>query len=451
MFVPFLPPGTPGYAEACASFQLAAAVEPAGAFTARTVADVVRAVGVAREHGMPLRVHTTGHAMGRTAPVAGPQLLVRPLIDEPVRVDPIARTAVVPAGKRWADVLPEANRHGLTAVHGSSATVGVVGYLLGGGISFYGRLHGVAANTVRAITLVRADGTVVTVSPDADPELFWALRGGGGGFGVVVAVEIDLVPMHRVITGMAVWDAADAARIAPAWQSWAEHAPEAITTSLRLLNVPPMEHIPALLRGRRILAIDGAAAAPTEADLPDAQRTVAGLLDPLTALAEPILNTWGPAEPGLLPLTHMDPADPLPFASDTGLTGTFTAEDWPGLLAAAGSAQLLAVELRQLGGAFARPGARDGAFGHTGAPLLYWSCGLPGEDTIKDLQRVRDAIGPRFTGYTAPTFVDHVAQQQRTFGADTVARVAAVRSRVDPDGLFAADVQAIRDITETPS
>src|SRR4051794_34895158 len=125
---PFAAPGTEAYAQASAAFQLAVTVDPVGAFTARSVDDVVRAVTTARREGRPLRVNTTGHAMGRTAPLSE-SLLVRTMIEAPVHIDPQARTARVPAGKTWGDVVPEAVKHGLTALHGSSATVGVVGYL----------------------------------------------------------------------------------------------------------------------------------------------------------------------------------------------------------------------------------------------------------------------------------------------------------------------------------
>jgi FAD/FMN-containing dehydrogenase len=115
--------------------------------------------------------------------------------------------------------------HGLSALHGSSSIVGVIGYLLGGGLSFYGRRYGLAANSLRSLTVVLADGEVVEANATNLPDLFWALHGGGGGFGVVVQAEIDLVPMHSIVTGMAAWDVAEAVRLAPVWQVWTRTAP----------------------------------------------------------------------------------------------------------------------------------------------------------------------------------------------------------------------------------
>jgi len=439
---PFNPPGTADYAEAGASFQLAVTVDPAGAFTARTVDDVVRAVTAARRSGRRLLLNTTGHALGRTGPLTD-ALLLRPRLDEPVRVDPDAGTARVPAGKVWGDVVPEVTRHGLTAVHGSSATVGVIGYLLGGGISFYGRRYGLAANSIRSLTVVLADGEVVEASATRHPDLFWALRGGGGGFGVVVAAEIDLIPMRHVVAGMAVWDAADAARLAPVWQAWARTAPPQITTSFRMLSLPPLPVLPPYLAGKRVLALDGAAVAPTGPDLPAARQIVDEMLAPLTALARPVANTWAEAAPETLPLVHLDPAGPVPVRSDSALLHEIGDADWPSVLAAGPT--LTALELRQLGGAFAAGAAGGGALDRFAAPLHYYGVGLAGEETERDLKAVRAALEPSLTGLTAPNFVSHADQPQRSYDDQTRARVERVRRAVDPAGLFAGDVAPTRD------
>ncbi|MGN9907794.1 FAD-binding oxidoreductase [Phytohabitans sp. LJ34] len=439
---PFSPPGTSEYAQAGASFQLAAPVDPAGAFTARSIDDVVHAVATARRLGRQLRLTTTGHAMGRTGPLTD-ALLLRPLLDAPVRVDPDARRARVPAGKTWGDVVPEVTRHGLTALHGSSATVGVIGYLLGGGLSFYGRRFGLAANSVRSLTVVLADGEVVEANATHRPDLFWALRGGGGGFGVVVEAEIDLMPMHRIVTGMAVWNASDAARLAPVWQAWARTAPPEITTSLRMLSLPPLPFLPPYLAGKRVLALDGAMIAPTEPDLPAAQRIADEMLSALSELASPVANTWAEAAPEALPLVHMDPQQPVPFHSDSALLHEIGAADWARILDA--GPNLIALELRQLGGAFAAAPANVGALGRFTAPLHYYGVGLAGEETMSDLKAVRSTLRQYLTGFTAPNFVDDFERPQRTYDDQTRARVERVRRAVDPTGQFAGDVAPTRD------
>jgi len=441
---PFSPPGTPDYAEATAAFQLAATADPIGAFTARSVDDVIRAVATARRANLPLRLNTTGHSMGRTGPLTD-SLLLRPVIDGRVRVDPATRTARVPAGKTWGEVLPEAVPHGLTAVHGSSSTVGVIGYLLGGGLSFYGRRYGLAANSVRSLTVVTADGDVVEAGPTHRPDLFWALRGGGGGFGVVVEAHIDLVPMHSVVTGVAVWHAAEAARLAPIWQAWARTAPPEITTSLRVLTLPPLPSIPPFLAGRRVLALDGAVAAATQADVPAAQRILNDMLSPLIALAEPALNTWAPASPQALPLTHMDPPRPVPFRSGSALVHELDEAGWTKVLDAGPS--LIALELRQLGGAFSDPATDGGALDRFAAPLLYYAVGVAGDDTDRDLTAVHSAFEPYLTGRTAPNYINSSREPQRTYDDEVRTRVKQIRDGVDPTGLFAGDVAPTRDCT----
>jgi hypothetical protein len=144
----------------------------------------------------------------------------------------------------------------------------------------------------------------------------------------------------------------------------------------------------------------------------------------------------------------MDPAEPIPFRSDTALLDELTGDDWAALCTAAGvggRTSLLSVELRQLGGAFGDAPPDAGAFGALTGPLLYWGCGFPGEETAADLSRVRAALRPRMTGRTAPTFVDHVHQEQRTYDEATRRKVEAIRAETDPDGLFAGDVTVIRD------
>lgn len=259
--------------------------------------------------------------------------------------------------------------------------------------------------------------------------------------------EIDLVPVHAVVTGTAVWDAADAARLAPLWQEWARTAPPQITTSLRMLSLPPLPSLPPALAGRRVLALDGAATATTAADLPAARRIVEDMLAPLSAVAQPRLNTWAPAPPQALPAVHMDPPGPVAFSSDTALVGELDEAGWAALLGAAPS--LLALELRQLGGALGTPVPGGGALDHFSAPLQYYAVGLADPDTAAatatDLRAARSALRPYLTGLTAPNFVDSSQQPQRSYDAATRARVERIRLEVDRDGLFARDVSPVRD------
>ena len=146
------------------------------------------------------------------------------LHDGDIEVDPVNRTARIKAGARWGDVVDAVAPHGLAVMHGSSPSVGVIGYLLGGGLSFYGRRHGLAVNHVRAFEVVTPDGLLRRVDAEHNRELFYALRGGGGGYAIVTAVEIGLLPYAEVTGGALFFAAEDARRVLRAWLGWTAHA-----------------------------------------------------------------------------------------------------------------------------------------------------------------------------------------------------------------------------------
>jgi hypothetical protein len=204
-------------------------------------------------------------------------------------------------------------------------------------------------------------------------------------------------------------------------------------------------NIPPSLAGTRVLALDGAVAVLTEADLPAAERTLDDMLSPLAALAEPVSNTWTPTSPLALPLTHMDPPQPVPFRSGSALIHELDDAGWAKVLGAAPG--LLALELRQLGGTFANPGTDGGALDRFTAPLLYYAVGMAGNDTDRDLTAIRSAFDPYQTGRTAPNFINHSEDPQRSYDDGVRTRVERVRRGVDPTGMFAGDVAPIHDRT----
>lgn len=440
-------PGDASYADATQVFNLYAPPHPAAAVTARSVGQVRAAIGYAAEEGLAVRVHATGHGAAAGRPLDR-ALLIRTRLPGGVEVDPATRVARVPAGTRWGEVVAATAPHGLAAPHGSSATVGVVGYLLGGGMSFYGRQVGVAANSVSAIELVTADGVLRRVDSTADPELYWALRGGGGGFGVVTAVELDLFPATRVVTGAAFWPAAQAGRLASSWQRWAEAAPDEVTTSLRLMNLPPVPGVPPVLAAGPVLCVDGAVLGLAGDDLTAAARYAEGLLGPLRAVGTPLLDTWRAAPAAEVLSTHMDPPEPVPFVGDHQLLGELGEEGVAEFVRVTGpgsGSPLVIAGLRQLGGAYTRSAPGGGVLDHFTARYSYSGSGVPVDPAaeaavLAHCAVVRTALAPWDTGWTAPTFVEHFAQPQRHLDGDQVSAVDRVRARVDPDGRFRDDV-----------
>lgn len=238
----FAGPDTDAYRAAVAVYNLASPASPHSALTAHDVDSVRRGVlaaTAAKTHLVPI---TTGHAAGMLTKDTEVRL-IRTALHEPIEVEPDAGTVTFPAGALWSDVAAAAERHGLVVPHGSSGTVGVVGYLLGGGTSFYGRLLGTAANHLVSLRIVTADGQERTVSTEHNPDLFWALRG-GGGFGVVTGGTIRAFPAPQIFTGMTVWGLAEMERVLNRWREWSQHAPHEISTSLRVLHLPPTPGLP---------------------------------------------------------------------------------------------------------------------------------------------------------------------------------------------------------------
>jgi FAD/FMN-containing dehydrogenase len=394
------------------TFNLAAPVSPAEAVVAHTVSDVRAAITRAKAKGLKVRTFTTGHAAATFGPMDD-ALLIQTQLRGGVEVR--GRTARIPAGTLWGEVVAATSPNGLVSVHGTSATVGVVGYLLRGGVSFYGRRFGLASNTVRSIELVTADGEHRT----ADPELLWAMRGGGGGFGVVTAVEVELFPVSRVITGASFWPLSNAAEIVKRWREWAVDAPETAATSLRLL------------KGQGV-CLDGVII-----DDPAVHKDLFG------SLPDPVRDTWHEAGPQDVLATHMDPPNPVRAFGDHMLLCDVDAETF--VQVAGPDSPLLSAELRQLGGALACPDPRGGVLNHVPEPFMYQCVGSAADPEIIAAGRTRAAmiraeLTPWDTGRTIPSFVASYKQPQRHLDSGQAAAVDRIRRRADPDGLFRGDV-----------
>jgi hypothetical protein len=456
-------PGSRAYRRAVAAFDTTSRLRPALAGTATSVEEVVDALATARREGLAVRMHSTGHGAGAQAAMDDAMLL-RVRIGGPVTIDRSRGLVRIPAGSAWGAVVPELAPHGLAVAHGSSAHVGVVGYLTRGGLSAYGRSTGVAANTLESVEIVLADGRVVVADAENESELFWAVRGGGGGFGVVTAVTVRAFEPGEVVTGAAFWRLDDAPAVADAWDAWTRNAPANITTSLRVMSMLPVPGVPLRLAGRRFLVLSGTAvdSGPATGTGVRAIDVAAELIGRVRAVAEPVLDTWQPAGVEEVPHTHMDPPVGAPHVGDhmllddlatfgdaedptAGTAGLSPVSTWLDA-ALTGPGRTLAVqELRQLGGALAQAPAHGGAVASLAGRFGYFAVGarLPwrGDEANRaSLDELRAALSPWDTGRTAPTFAGDRSRPQRSFGASSAARAAAVRTTVDPDGLFAGDV-----------
>jgi hypothetical protein len=428
-------PGDPAYDLARSPWNLQVSDHPAAvAYPAfpDEVAEVLRAAAAA---DLSVAPQGTGHGAPPLQGHLTEAVLLRTAAMTELSVDPERRTARVGAGVLWGDLADAAGRAGLAARHPSSPDVGVVGFSLGGGIGWYARALGLQCNAVTAVELVLADGTLVRATADRDPDLFWALRGGAAPLGVVTALEFELFPLETVVAGHLGWDATAVERVLPAWVDWCADAPEAATTSFRVLEMPDADSIPVPLRGRRMAIVDGAVLGDDAA--------AAEVLAPLRALA-PEVDTVARVPAASLVRLHLDPEGPVPaYASSTLLSGLPDAAV-AAFVAAVGAGKggdLAAAELRQLGGALSRPDPDGGALASLDGAFLALGLGIEGgpADWIRQREaaaRFLDALEPWATGSHYLPMVDDRTDTRKVFPPGVHARLSGIRRGADPTGLF---------------
>ena len=252
-----LAPGDDGWDAGRQAWNVLADQQPAAVVFADSPRDVTAVVGFARTHGLRVAAQGTGHAATALEPLHD-TLLLKTMRMGGVSIDPVARVARVEAGALWGELAMAAGEHGLAGLSGSSPDVGVVGYSLGGGIGWLSRKYGLAANSIVAADVVTADGELVRADPAHNEDLFWALRGGGGSFGVVTALELELQPVAEPYAGSLMWPAEHAPEILHAYREWAATVPDELTSGVRFLCLPPIPEVPEPLRGRPMVDVTGA-------------------------------------------------------------------------------------------------------------------------------------------------------------------------------------------------
>ena len=423
-------PGDPGYDLARTPWAVHVDQRPAAVAVPHSAQDVLDVVRAATAAGLRIAPQSSGHGAG---PFAGADLsdvvLVRLNEFTGVNVDAERRLARVVGGTLWQEVVDAAAQYGLAALHGSSPDVAVAGYTLGGGLSWYGRQHGLAAHQLRAVELVLADGRLVRADAEHQPDLFWAVKGGGGSLGVVTALELDLLPIADVYAGMLLWPGERAAEVAHRWAEWTRGVPETVTTSLRLMSFPPLPELPPFLSGRKLVVIDGAVLASDEES--------AELLAPLRALA-PELDTFARMPAAALTRIHLDPEGPTPSVTNSSVLAELPSEAVEALLAVAGptsGSSLLAAEIRQLGGALGRPG--DGALACLPGTYLGFFLGIAPTPELAargraDASRAVAALS-RWAGHGRYlNFDDNAVETSAGYSPDDWRRLQEVRASVDP-------------------
>jgi hypothetical protein len=430
-------PGDAGYDVARTPWNLTDQ-RPAAVAVPRDAAEVATLVRAAAAAGLRVAPQSTGH---NAAPLAAAGLadvvLVRTTALQEVVVDAERRVCRVGGGVEWQAAVEAAAPHGLACLHGSSPNVGVAGYSLGGGIGWYARKLGLATNRLTAVEVVTADGRLVRADAEQHAELFWAVRGGGGSFGVVTALEFELFAIPTAYAGMMIFDASRVREVLTCWSGWAVDAPDEVTTSFRVMHLPPLPELPPFLFGRSVVIIDGAVLAEDE--------RAAEIIAPLRALG-PEVDTFGRVPAAALTRLHMDPEDGMPVASDSLMLASLPAEAVEVVAGAAlqpGSA-LMMIELRQLGGALGRPAPGGGAVDRFHGQFLAFTGGLAIDPAVglavqAEALALTGELSPWASGSAYLNFVEAGTDVSSAYADGAWDRLRAIRSVVDPGGLFLAN------------
>ncbi|WP_353829334.1 FAD-binding oxidoreductase [Agromyces sp. SYSU T0242] len=425
-----LSPGDAGWDEARATFNLLDDQEPELIALPRDARQVAEAIGIARRAGLRVGAQGTGHGASSRDTLAG-MLLVNTSRMTDVEIDARARRVRVGAAAKWQHVAPLLSEHGLAGLHGSSLDVGIAGYSMGGGIGWLTRRHGLQTNAVRAVELVTAGGEIVRADADHHPDLFWALRGGGGNFGIVTAIEFEVVAVPELVAGAYFFPVERAGAVLTTWTRLLPSFPEELTTWVTVIHFPPTTDVPVEVRGRAFAIVMAAHLGPEA----EARR----LLRPLERLG-PVMDTLGSSDPISLGTLAMDPEDPLPYRSTTALVDALpddAAAEMARLAGRDGSLALL--QVRHIGGAFARRPDGAGARATLPGEILVYGLGVP-TDAASDAAVTRgleglDAVLAPLKVGEYPNFVERPVDASRFFDSATWARLVEVKATWDPDDL----------------
>jgi hypothetical protein len=428
--------GDDGLAAEVECFNTAVVHDPDVVVAVTTENDVVEALRFARENDLLVRVQATGH--GSETPIVDGLIVSTRALDS-LSVDPESRLAKIGAGLRWATVISATAEFGLTPVTGSSTSVGAIGYTLGGGLGPLARRYGFTADWVRGFRVVTADGEIVTADDSTNPELFWALRGGKGGLGIVTEMTLELLPLRTLYAGSIFFDTDDVETAFRAWIDWSEQLSDEATTSAVFLNVPDMEGPPPPLRGKFVFSVRFA--------YPGDAAEGARLFAPLRAAAPVYLDFVGEIPTTAVASIHNDPEAGAPSWIRGLMLDSFDQQDGAAvfdLIKPGSDSPFLAVEIRQLGGATAVDTVDGTSVGGRESSYTLSTLAMD-PSTFAELAPARAAqvatvLANKISAVTninwSAGLTDKVAFE-KTWPAAVFDRLAAARSQWDPQRLFA--------------
>ncbi|MGH7687613.1 MAG: FAD-binding oxidoreductase [Candidatus Dormibacteria bacterium] len=400
-----------------------------------TAADVAGALDHSRRHGYDVAVRAGGHSVaGMSMNDGGLVVDVRPMKD--ICIDPRTRSARVGAGVTWGELDRATQQHGLATTGGRASTTGVAGLTLGGGSGWLERRFGLACDNLRSVRLVTADGRQITASATENPDLFWALHGGGGNFGVATTFEFELHPVRpRVLAGLLLWPGDAAWDVVRAYRDLAYTAPDELGSALLFITGPAQEVVPTVLHGKTVVAV----AVLWSGDIADGEAVIRPLRD------------LGPAADLVAPMAYAD----FQCAHDdpAGLRNYWTADyhdEFPdlalevfvqyGFERCSAHSQLV---LLPWGGAVARVPGDATPLGKRSArwvthPFALWDDARDSDRNVAWARGFRADIAQYANGATYLNFIGNEGEDRirAAFGEERYRRLAAVKAAWDPDNVF---------------
>jgi UDP-N-acetylenolpyruvoylglucosamine reductase len=416
--------------------------QPAIVVLPLNAADVVPAVAFAREHNLSIAVQGGGHGHPRPADGA---LLVNFADMAAVRVIPAADgsgggTARVEAGAKWGEVIAAAHSHELAPLSGFAATVGVVGYTLGGGVGWMVRQYGAAAGSVRFAEVATSDGRLLQVNEQSHSDLFWGLRGGGGNFGIVTALEFELYPVKDVFGGFVGYPLAQGKEVLTAYAEWTKSVPDALTSAVRVVHYPPVPLIPEPLRGASVIVIMACYNGSTSEG--------EALLKPLRSIGTPLLDSFRRMPYAQIGTIANDPTDapPLFSAADGGGLRDLSSGAIGSVLRIAGdrTSGIFLVEARQMGGALARQPEAAMPFGFRSPWFISALAAAPTPAALqggtRSIGTLLEALKPMLTGERLINSLDagHTGPHltRAGYSPENYQKLVALKDKYDPGNVF---------------
>jgi hypothetical protein len=356
-----------------------------------------------------------------------------------VRIDAATQTAWVEAGVKWGSVLEKAQAVGLAPLLGSSPHVGAIGYTLGGGMGWLGRKYGLSADSVRFFEVATADGRIVRASETENQDLFWALRGGGGSFGVVTGMEIQLYPVTTVYGGNLFYPVENARAVYQHYREWIASAPEELTSSIALLNFPPVPTLPEFLRGKTFVIVRGCYSGPVEQG--------EALVNFWRQWQAPVMDSFNVMPFSAVATISNEPECPEPAHSTSIWLRALTDEAIETIIRYAvsnnGSSPLTIAEIRHAGGAISRvqPGS---AYGNRDAALvLHLISTAPTAERFQFVERYTDEFKRELqTVATGGVYINFLmgtekwARTKDAYSTENYRRLMTVKAQYDPQNLF---------------